>query len=102
MVITGETDFVTDGNRVARIFGGSPVMPLITAMGCSLTCLMGGFAAVAPPLEAAATALALFAEAGSKAATQANGPGSFQPLFIDALHNTTPQMLAQNESIAWQ
>ena len=53
-------------------------------------------------MEAAATALALFAEAGSKAATQANGPGSFQPLFLDALHNTTPQMLTQSERIAWQ
>ena len=102
VVITGETDFVTDGSRIARISGGSPLMPLITAMGCSLTCLMGGFAAVAPPLEAAATALALFAEAGNKAATQANGPGSFLPLFIDALHNTTPEMLAQNERVAWQ
>ena len=102
VVITGETDFVTDGSRIARISGGSPVMPLITAMGCSLTCLMGGFAAVAPPMEAAATALALFAEAGSKAATQANGPGSFQPLFLDAIHSTTPQMLTQSERIAWQ
>ena len=102
VVITGKTDFVTDGSRIARISGGSPVMPLITAMGCSLTCLMGGFAAVAPPLEAAATALALFAEAGSKAATQANGPGSFEPLFLDALHNTTPQILAQSKRIACQ
>lgn len=102
VVITGETDFVTDGNRIARISGGSPMMPLITAMGCSLTCLMGGFVAVAPPMEAAATALALFAEAGSKAATEANGPGSFQPLFLDALRNTSPQMLARSERIAWQ
>jgi len=102
VVITGKTDFVTDGNRIARISGGSPVMPRITAMGCSLTCLMGGFAAVSPPMEAAATALALFAEAGSKAETEANGPGSFQSLFLDALHNTTPEMLAQSDRVAWQ
>ncbi len=102
VVITGETDFVTDGSRVARISGGSEIMPLITAMGCSLTCLMGGFAAVAPPMEAAATALALFAEAGSQAAIQAKGPGSFQPLFLDALHNTTPEMLEHSNRITWQ
>jgi hydroxyethylthiazole kinase len=102
VVITGKTDFVTDGSRIARISGGSPMMPLITAMGCSLTCLMGGFVAVAPPMEAAVTALALFAEAGSKAATEANGPGSFQPLFLDALRNTTPQTLARSERIEWQ
>ena len=102
VAVTGETDFVTDGNRIARISGGSPVMPLITAMGCSLTCLMGAFAAVAPPLEASATALALFAEAGNVAASEANGPGSFQPLFLDALHTTTPEMLAQSERVIWQ
>ena len=102
VVVTGETDFVTDGNRIARISGGSPVMPLVTAMGCSLTCLMSAFAAVAQPLEAASTALALFAEAGNAAAPEANGPGSFQPLFLDALHNTTPEMLAKSERVVWQ
>ena len=101
VVITGKTDFVTDGGRIARISGGSPMMPCVTAMGCSLTCLMGGFAAVSPPMEAAATALALFAEAGSLAAVAAKGPGSFQPLFLDALHNITPMMLAQSERVAW-
>jgi hydroxyethylthiazole kinase len=102
VAVTGETDFVTDGSRTARIFGGSPVMPLVTAMGCSLTCLMGAFAAVSPPLEAAASALSLFAEAGNAAAAKANGPGSFQPLFLDALHATTPEMLSQSERIVWQ
>ena len=102
VVVTGETDFVTDSNRIARISGGSPVMPLVTAMGCSLTCLMSAFAAVAQPLEAASTALALFAEAGNAAAAEANGPGSFQPLFLDALHNTTPDMLAKSERVVWQ
>ena len=101
VVVTGETDFVTDGSRIVRISGGSPVMPLVTALGCSLTCLMGAFTAVSPPLEAAATALALFAEAGSAAAAKSNGPGSFQPLFLDALHNTTPEMLAQSERVVW-
>ena len=101
VVITGETDYVTDGSRIARISGGSPVMPYITAMGCSLTCLMGGFAAVAPPIEAAVTALELFAEAGSIAAVEAKGPGSFEPLFLDALHNITPMMLAQSERVVW-
>ena len=101
VVITGKSDFVTDGSRIARISGGSPMMPCITAMGCSLTCLMGGFAAVAPPMEAAATALALFAEAGNVAATKAKGPGSFQPLFLDALHNISPEMLLQSERVEW-
>lgn len=102
VVITGETDFVTDGSRVARVSGGSALMPQITAMGCSLTCLMGGFAAVAPAMDAAVGALELFAEAGVTAAQSANGPGTFQPLFLDALSNTTPETLASASRVTWQ
>ena len=102
VAISGEQDFVTDGTRVARVSGGSAVMPQITALGCSLTCLMGGFAAVAPPLEAAVAAFELFAEAGEIANRSANGPGTFQPLFLDALANTTPEELANSGRVQWQ
>ena len=102
VAISGEQDFVTDGMRVARVSGGSAVMPQITALGCSLTCLMGGFVAVAPPLVAAVAALELFAEAGEIADRSANGPGTFQPLFLDALANITPEELANSERVQWQ
>ena len=102
VAISGEQDFVTDGMRVARVSGGSPVMPQITALGCSLTCLMGGFLAVAPPLVAAVAALELFAEAGEIADRSANGPGTFQPLFLDALANITPEGLANSGRVQWQ
>ncbi len=102
VAISGEQDFATDGNRVARVSGGSAVMPQITALGCSLTCLMGGFAAVATPLEAAIAALELFAEAGEIAGRTAKGPGTFQPLFLDALANTTPDHLGKSGRVQWQ
>ena len=102
VAISGEQDFVTDGMRVARVSGGSAVMPQITALGCSLTCFMGGFVAVAPPLVAAVAALELFAEAGEIADRSANGPGTFQPLFLDALANITPEGLANSGRVRWQ
>jgi len=102
VVITGKTDFVTDGNRIAHVKGGCKLMPQITAMGCSLTCLMGGFAAVAPAMAAAVGALELFAQAGLIAAQTAKGPGTFQPLFLDALAHTTPEMLATTGLVTWQ
>ena len=102
VAISGEQDFVTDGMRVARVSGGSAVMPQITALGCSLTCLMGGFVAVAPPLVAAVAALEMFAEAGEIADRSANGPGTFQPLFLDALANITPEELANSGRVQWQ
>lgn len=87
VAVTGDVDFVTDGSRSAMIEGGSPLMPKVTALGCALTCLVGAFAASTPdqPFEATIAALALFAVCGEDAGGQARGPGSFQPLFLDAL-----------------
>ena len=101
VAITGEVDFVTDGTRAAQILGGSDLMPKITAMGCSLTALMGAFAAIAPPFEATVAALAMFAEAGDRAARKADGPGSFQIAFLDALSHIAPADLAKDAHIQW-
>ena len=87
VAVTGATDFVTDGTRALHVHGGSPLMPQVTALGCSLTCLVGAFAAVDPdrPFEATVAALAMFAVAGERAAEAAAGPGSFGWRFLDAL-----------------
>ncbi|NTI32293.1 hydroxyethylthiazole kinase [Rhizobium rhizogenes] len=87
VAVTGATDFVTDGNKASRIAGGSPLMPQVTALGCSLTCLVGAFAATRPdhPLDATVAALAAFAVAGERAGRQVDGPGSFSWRFLDAL-----------------
>ncbi len=87
VAVTGAIDFVTDGQRALRIEGGSPLMPQVTALGCSLTCLVGAFAALFPRdvFEATTAALVLFSVAGGRAARQAEGPGSFGWRFLDAL-----------------
>lgn len=101
VAVTGAVDFVTDGIRAARISGGSDLMPMVTAMGCALTALTGAFAAVAPPFEGTVAALALFAEAGTRADQLANGPGSFQVAFLDALSQVTPADLAGDPHVQW-
>ena len=96
VAVTGAVDYVTDGERAARIEGGSPLMPMNTALGCSLTCLCGAYAAVAKDgFDAAVGALAHFAVAGTQAHEGAAGPGSFAPRFIDALAAVTPEALAR-------
>ncbi|KAA2311416.1 hydroxyethylthiazole kinase [Pseudooceanicola sediminis] len=99
VAMTGAVDFVTDGMRAVRIAGGSSWMPLNTALGCSLTGLCGAFAAVAAPFEASVAALALFAVAGRRAHGAAEGPGSFAPLFLDALHQVGPDDLDREARI---
>ncbi|NEI68883.1 hydroxyethylthiazole kinase [Rhizobium lusitanum] len=102
VAVTGITDFVTDGQKARRIAGGSPFMPQVTALGCSLTCLVGAFAATAPDaaLDATVAALAVFAVAGEQAGTSANGPGSFSWRFLDALANLDRETLDREARIS--
>jgi hydroxyethylthiazole kinase len=103
VAVTGEVDFVTDGQHAVRIGGGSPLMPQVTAMGCALTCLVGAFAAIAPqdPLLATVTALACFSAAGTQAAQESSGPGSFAWHFVDALAALdTHRLQAQTHIVA--
>jgi hydroxyethylthiazole kinase len=92
VAVTGAADFVTDGKRAVRIEGGSPLMPRVTALGCSLTCLVGAFAAVRPadPFFASVAALGVFAVAGERAGRLSDGPGSFGWRFLDALAALDP------------
>jgi hydroxyethylthiazole kinase len=86
--LSGETDLVTDGERVAMIGNGHPLMAKVTAMGCAASALMAACLAVEPDAwRASAAALAMIGVAGELAAAKAEGPGSFAVAIIDALHN---------------
>src|SRR3990167_638707 len=54
VAVTGATDYATDGRTVVAVGGGDPMMPLSTGLGCALSATVAAFAAVRPPLEAAA------------------------------------------------
>jgi hydroxyethylthiazole kinase len=100
VAVTGETDFVTDGNRALRLSGGHALMPRVTAVGCALTALTGAFLAVEDDaLLASASALALMKLAGGRAGARAEGPGSFRVHLLDALYNITPEELASEAAI---
>ena len=94
--ISGETDYVTDGDAVFAVKGGSPLMSRVTGMGCSASALTAAHVAVAAtPLAGAAAAMAVMAEAGETAARQAEGPGSFLSRFLDALYLLDARLLEQ-------
>jgi len=85
VAITGPTDYVTDGSKEIHISGGSEIMPRVTALGCALSALIAAYTAIGPRLDATVTALAHFKTAGTLAGQKANGPGSFESHFLDAL-----------------
>ena len=92
VAVTGERDFVTDGHRAVHVLGGSALMPKVTALGCSLTCVVGAYLGTVPdrPFEATVGALSLFATAGELAGRDAQAPGSFAVRFLDLLAEVTP------------
>lgn len=84
---TGAVDFITDGHASIKIANGSSLMTRVTALGCSLSAVMGGFLGVAKPLDAAIAAIAIYAIAGEIAAARCEGPASFRTAFLDTLYN---------------
>lgn len=88
VVISGPTDYITDGTDVHTVEGGNPIMTSVTGMGCTSTALVGAFAAVeSDPMVAATAAMAVMSLAGERAAEYSRGNGSMQVNFLDELYN---------------
>ncbi|MDR2915888.1 MAG: hydroxyethylthiazole kinase [Tannerella sp.] len=86
VVVSGETDYITDGMNVERVENGSTLMPRVTGMGCTATALVAAFAAINPCMLSAAThAMAIMGIAGEVAASKSKGNGSLQVNFLDEL-----------------
>lgn len=83
---TGASDFVSDGDNLFVVENGHPLMGRVVGSGCASTAAVGCFAAVGGgSAETVAAALAYFGRAGEIAAEMADGPGTFEPRFLDAL-----------------
>lgn len=94
VALTGAVDLIADGNSMIRVENGHPLMTRVTAMGCAATALVAAFVALhGSAIEAAAAALLVTGVAGEIAAYEANGPGTFQPAFLDALFHLDPATL---------
>ncbi|MGB9370014.1 MAG: hydroxyethylthiazole kinase [Xanthobacteraceae bacterium] len=86
VAVTGAVDYATDGTHAMRIEGGHAMMPLSTALGCSLSAVTAAFAAVTDPMTAVVTGLTVFKVAGAEAAQRCRGPGHLPAELCDALH----------------
>ncbi|PTV97325.1 hydroxyethylthiazole kinase [Rhodobacter aestuarii] len=99
VAVSGPVDFVTSPTRAARVANGHALMPRVTALGCSLNGVIGAFLAGQPAFEATVAALAYYGLAGEQAGAKAQGPGSFQPAFLDALAALTPERLTTGAKV---
>jgi hydroxyethylthiazole kinase len=95
--LSGATDLVSDGERLATIANGHALMAKVTAMGCAASALVAACLGVEPDAwRATAAALTMIGVAGELAAAKVNGPGSFAVAIIDTLYNLDgPTLIAR-------
>lgn len=100
VVLTGETDVVTDGRTVFCVRNGHPMMRTVTGAGCQLSSLTGAFAAVWPgdtlhAALAAVCAMGLCGEIAHQRLSAMEGNASYRNYIIDAMYNLTPEKLEE-------
>jgi hydroxyethylthiazole kinase len=99
--LSGETDLVTDGERVVAVANGHRLMAKVTAMGCAGSALVAACLAVEPDaFRATSTALIAIGIAGELAAEKSAGPGSFAAAIIDALYKLDGSMLIAHAKVS--
>lgn len=83
VVVTGEVDYVTNGQRTLSIPGGDPLMTRIVGTGCALSAVVAASCALpGAALDNVASACCWMKLAGQAAAERSEGPGSFIPAFL--------------------
>ena len=89
VAISGEDDWVTDGNRVLRVANGVPLMTRVTGLGCGLSAVAGAFCAVGQDdlLAAVAAACGYYGLCAELALRISDRPGSFFVAFLDSLYS---------------
>ena len=89
ILMTGMTDYLSDGDRTFRIHNGHPFLGKITGSGCTLGTTIAAFLAVhkEDKLLAALAGILMFEIAAEQAAKREDvkGPGTFVPAFLDQL-----------------
>ncbi|MCE6992688.1 hydroxyethylthiazole kinase [Dyadobacter sp. CY323] len=94
--VSGATDVIVSGERIAYVSNGVPLMTRVTGMGCSASAIAGAYAAIVQdPFEAAVSAAVTMGVCGELAFSNAKSPGSFQIAFLDSLAEITPAQLAE-------
>lgn len=103
VVMTGKTDFVSDGVRTFAIDNGHEYLGMVTGTGCTLgTTISAAIASRKTDRLVAVIAAILHFEIAAEVAAsrpEVRGPGSFVPAFLDELY-LIRQATASND-LSW-
>ncbi|EJG0604282.1 hydroxyethylthiazole kinase [Cronobacter sakazakii] len=87
VAVTGEVDYITDGERMVAVEGGTAMLTRVVGTGCALSAVVAACCALpGDRLKNVATACWLMKRAGEEALTVSRGPGSFASALLDNLH----------------
>ncbi|KAB7895723.1 hydroxyethylthiazole kinase [Rouxiella sp. S1S-2] len=87
VAVTGEIDYVSDGEKEWAIPGGNVLMTRVVGTGCALSAVVAAFVSLpGDRLSNVAAACRVMSCAGELASREAKGPGTFTPAFIDHLY----------------
>ena len=90
VLMTGEIDYLSDGERTYTINNGHPYLGSITGSGCTVGTTIASFLAVhrEDVLLAAMAGILMYEIAAERAALREDvkGPGTFVPAFLDQLY----------------
>ena len=98
IAVTGETDIITDGNRIVYVKNGCDMLTKVTGTGCMLGCVMAAVATVADKFSAAVYAAAIMGICGETADTCC-GTGTFRVKLMDNLSTITDKDISEKIKI---
>lgn len=100
VLVTGKTDYATDGHLITAMENGHSLMSRVTGVGCSMGALAAACAAVSEsPFQAAVSTALLLGIAGEMAYEKSTSPGSFAVSLLDSLYEMTPEHISQRARI---
>ncbi|MGC0272029.1 hydroxyethylthiazole kinase [Pseudactinotalea sp. Z1739] len=102
VAVSGARDLITDGSAAIRVDNGHPLLTRITGAGCALGSIIAamlGARGTTSALTAVSAAHVVYGIAAEQAATDAHGPGTFLPAFLDALAGITPEQVIEQARV---
>jgi hydroxyethylthiazole kinase len=91
---TGESDYLSDGESVLRVSGGSALLPTLSGSGCAVgAVVLSVTAACGDPALGTLCGLVAMGIASERGEKQSTGSGTFPALLIDELYRLSPEDL---------
>ncbi len=90
VAMSGETDYVSDGETTYALSNGIPMMDMVSGTGCMLSSVIGCYVgANGVSVESVSAAITAFTVAG-ELADDSKGPGSYKVNLLDSIYSLTP------------